>query len=83
MKLCPECGRSPLAYFMVVFISGVSAFLTWLTLSYSQAGQIEVIAGSLLVFFAVGGTVLHYVLGCMKRHCRHEKDSQHGHHAAL
>jgi hypothetical protein len=56
---------------MVIFIAGFSAFITWLTLTYSQAGMAGRIAGTLVVFLAVGGTVLHYVLGCMRRHCRH------------
>lgn len=71
MKLCRQCGRSPLPLLMVVFVAGVSAFLTWLTLTYSQFETIEVIAGSGAVFLAVAGTVLHYVHSCIKRHCRH------------
>jgi hypothetical protein len=71
MKLCPKCGRSPLAFFVVFFIAGVSAYLTWLTLTLSMAGVIERIVGTLVIFAAVGATLLHYVLSCMKRHCRH------------
>jgi hypothetical protein len=56
---------------MVIFVAGVSSFLTWLTLTYSQLETTEVIAGSGAVFLAVAGTVLHYVHSCMKRHCRH------------
>jgi hypothetical protein len=57
---------------MVLFVSSVSAFLTWLTLSYSQFGDVERLAGSVGVFLAVGGTLLHYVTACMKRHCHHQ-----------
>ena len=71
MKLCRQCGRSPLPFLMVIFVAGVSSFLTWLTLSYSQLETIKVIAGSGAVFLAVAGTVLHYVYSCIKRHCRH------------
>jgi hypothetical protein len=82
MKLCPDCSKSPLPFFVVVFIASVSAFLTWLTLSYSQFDTLERIGGSAIAFLAVGGTILHYVLGCMKRHCRHGKTSRHHHGTA-
>lgn len=71
MKLCPKCESSPLPFMMVFIIASLSAFVTWLTLAYSQAGPIECIGGSALAFLAVGATLLHYVLTCMKRHCRH------------
>lgn len=74
MKLCPECGRSPWPFVMVFFIATVSTFITWLTLTYSQFGLIERIAGSGLVFLGVGGTLLHYIITCMRRHCRHRKE---------
>lgn len=78
MKLCPECSKSPWPFVMVFFLASVSAFITWLTLSYSQVGVLEQIAGSAVVFLAVGGTLVHYVLGCMKRHCRHGQREQSG-----
>lgn len=71
MKLCSECRRTPWPFLMVFFVSSVSAFLTWLTLSYSQFGEVERLAGSVGVFLAVGGTLLHYVMACMRRHCHH------------
>jgi hypothetical protein len=65
---------------MVLFLASISAFITWLTLSYSRVGFIEQIGGSALIFLAVGGTLTHYVLSCMRRHCRHdhEKHSEQG-----
>jgi hypothetical protein len=63
---------------MVFFIAGIGAYLTWLTLTYSQAGMTERILGTVIVFAAVGGTVLHYVLSCMKRHCRHADPAHEG-----
>lgn len=82
MKLCRQCGRSPLPFLVVIFIAGVSSFLTSLTLTYSQFGTIEVIAGSSAVFLAVAGTLLHYVHNCIKRHCRHGSygDQRHAAH---
>ena len=82
MKLCRQCGRSPLPFVMVFFVAGVSAYLTWLTLSYSDFERIEVVAGSGIVFLAVAGAVLHYVLSCMRRHCRHRNQSEHSQGAA-
>jgi apolipoprotein N-acyltransferase len=77
MKLCSQCSWSIVPFLMVFFVAGVSAFLTWLTLSFSQFETMELIAGSAIVFIAVSLTLLHYVFSCMKRHCRH--GSQDGH----
>jgi hypothetical protein len=72
MKFCPECSKSPLPFVMAFFLAGVSSFLTWLTLTYSQFDTLERIAGTALVFVAVGATIVHYMLACMRRHCRHD-----------
>ena len=79
MKFCPECSNSPWPFVMVFFLASVSAFVTWLTLSYSQLGTLGQIAGSAVAFMAFGGTLLHYVLSCMRRHCRHGQREQAGH----
>jgi hypothetical protein len=83
MKLCPKCSSTPWPFLLVIFIAVVSAFLTWLTLSYSGVGTVGVIAGSGGVFVAVLATLLHYVISCLKRHCRHGNESghDHGHHS--
>ncbi len=81
LKFCPQCKNSPWPFAMVLVVSTVSAFVTWLTLSFAQFGDIESLAGSGLVFAAVGTTLFHYVINCMKRHCRHgTAHDQHGHH---
>jgi|GEM_PF-1183633 len=77
MKLCRKCNSSVLPFFVVFFVAGVSAYLTWLTLIYSGVGRTELIAGSVGVFLAVGVTLLHYVISCMKRHCHHGNTSEH------
>ncbi|MEJ2387781.1 MAG: hypothetical protein P8Y27_10905 [Chromatiaceae bacterium] len=56
---------------MVVFISGVVAFLTWLILSLSSLEAIIRLVGSGAAFVGVAGTLAYYVVSCMKRHCRH------------
>ncbi|WP_089724084.1 hypothetical protein [Candidatus Thiosymbion oneisti] len=76
-KLCRKCSSPALPFFVVFFVAGVSAYLTWLTLTYSGVGKIELIAGSVGVFLAVGATLLHYVVSCMKRHCRHDQAPEH------
>lgn len=73
MKLCPQCDNSPWPFVMVVFISGVITFLTWLTLGFAGANTAQAAIGALLAFLAVGTTLVHYVLACMKRHCRHNR----------
>ena len=77
MRLCPKCSSSLLPFVMVFFIAGVSAYVTGLTLAYSQWGLVQLIAGSVAAFLAVAATLAHYVISCMKRHCRH--GSQPGH----
>ena len=73
MKLCPKCNKSLWPFVMVFYVGGIGAFITWLTLAYSQFSPDQQVAGSALIFLAVGGTVLHYVLGCLRRHCRHDR----------
>jgi hypothetical protein len=86
MKLCPQC-KSPWPFAMVLFLSSGVAFLTWLMLGFVGADPIPTIIGTGLAFVAVGGTMLHYVLACMKRHCRHggqrSPAHHHHHHGAL
>lgn len=74
MKLCPKCGRSPWPFVMVLSFASLAAFLTWITLglSVSELGPRALASG--VVFLAVGGTLMHYVLTCLRRHCRHGKE---------
>jgi len=74
MKLCPKCGRSPWPFVMVLAIATLSTFLTWITLGLTIDATAPRAVASGGVFLAVGGTLLHYVLGCLKRHCRHGKE---------
>ena len=82
MKLCPECSNSPWPFVMAVFISAVVAFVTWLTLSLSDIGTVERVLASSAVFLAGIGTIVHYVLSCMRRHCPHGKESPHSQQVA-
>jgi hypothetical protein len=71
MKLCPQCNASLLPYAMITLIAGVIGFLTWLTLGLSdwdEGPRALAAAGACL---AVGVTLWHYVVSCMRRHCRH------------
>ncbi len=54
---------------MVAFISTMIAFVTWLMLGYAQGSPLVQILGTFGVFVAIGATMLHYVLSCMRRHC--------------
>jgi hypothetical protein len=86
MKLCPQCKATPWPFAMVLFISSIVAFLTWLMLGFVGADRISTLIGTVLAFVAVGGTMLHYVLACMKRHCRHggrPAPHHHHHHGAV
>ncbi|MCF7991659.1 MAG: hypothetical protein K9M02_14540 [Thiohalocapsa sp.] len=73
MKFCRECNTSVLPYAMVVLISGTIGFLTWLTLGLSEPPAMVRIGASIGVSLAVGATLTHYVISCMRRHCRHQE----------
>lgn len=74
MKLCAQCHQTPWPYLLALFLAGFAAFLTWLTLGYSEFDPTERVLWSIGVFLAVDTTLTHYMMACMKRHCRH-----HGH----
>jgi hypothetical protein len=59
---------------MVLLIASVTSFVTWVTLGLSIDETAPRALASAGVFLAVGGTLLHYVLACLKRHCRHGKE---------
>ena len=80
MQLCPKCNNSPLPYVMVIMVSSVLGYVTWLILGLSIAETLPRAVGTGLVFLAVGGTLLHYVRACLKRHCRHGPEHRHGSH---
>lgn len=71
MKLCPKCSRSPVPFLMVIALSLILGFATWLMAGLTQvAPGLRALAG-VAVFIGAGGTLLHYVLSCLRRHCRH------------
>ena len=75
MKLCPKCNHSPLPFLMVFVVASVSAFVTWLTVGLSITQPTPRAAASALAFVVVGWALLHYVLSCLRRHCRHDERS--------
>jgi hypothetical protein len=76
MKLCTQCRKTPWPFLFALFIASVSAFLTWLMLSFAAFDATGQLIGSVLMFIAAATTLIHYVISCMKRHCKHDK---HGH----
>ena len=73
MKFCTECNSSPLPFALALLIASIAGFLTWLTLGLSTYEPLWRIGGSVAAFLAVGGTLLHYVMSCIKRHCQHRQ----------
>jgi hypothetical protein len=51
-------------------------------LGLSQVEPVARMATGAAVFLAVGGTLLHYVVSCLKRHCRHDQEQHHHHRAS-
>jgi hypothetical protein len=71
MKLCSECHSSPLPFVMIAVIAGVIGFITWLTLGLSDWALEWRLAAALATSTALAATLWHYVVSCMRRHCRH------------
>ncbi|WP_295883393.1 hypothetical protein [uncultured Thiohalocapsa sp.] len=71
MKLCPKCAASPLPFVMIIVIAGVIGFITWLTLGLSEWDPWPRFGVAAVSTLAVAATLWHYVLTCMRRHCRH------------
>jgi hypothetical protein len=81
MKLCPDCNASPLPFVMIAVIVGVIGFMTWLMLGLSDWEGGPRLAATAGVSAAVGLALWHYVMSCLRRHCRHQRDAHrlHGH----
>jgi hypothetical protein len=71
MKFCKECDVSPWPFALVTSIAGMIAFLTWLTMGLSEPDPMLRLGAGVAVFVAVEGTLVHYVISCLRRHCRH------------
>lgn len=81
MKLCKTCFTSPWPFVLVTVIAAMTGFVTWLTLGLSQPDPQIRIAVSVLALVAVEATLVHYVVSCMRRHCRHHGTKlDHNHH---
>jgi len=73
MKFCSECHVSPWPFALVTVIAAVIAFLTWLITGLSQPEPMVRLGAGLAMFVAVEGTLVHYVISCIRRHCRHRE----------
>lgn len=71
MKLCKTCFASPWPFVLMTVIASMTAFVTWLTLGLSQTEPQLRLAVGVIAFVAVEATLVHYVISCMRRHCRH------------
>ena len=76
MKLCADCNSKLWPFAIVLLVAGFSAFLTWLTVSTTDASKTTVGLASLAVFVGVSGLLSGYMLRCLRRHCR---DDDHSH----
>ena len=78
MPFCPKCERPFWPFLMILTITSVIACLTWLILGLSAFDPVARLLVAVGVFVAVGATLLHYVLSCLRRHCRHRQPAAHG-----
>lgn len=70
MRLCPRCKKIFLPYLMILLVAGLAGFMTGLTLDLSGVSGLPLVVACAGVFLVVGSTLLHYVIACMRRHCR-------------
>lgn len=78
MNLCPKCNPPAWTFAVIFMITSVIAFVTWLMLGLSTTALLPRAGITSAVFLAVGATLVHYVIGCVKRHCRHGHDPVRG-----
>lgn len=76
MKLCSDCPTSAWPFAMVTVIAAVLGFITWLMAGLSDLDLVVRLGTAAAVFAAVEVTLVHYVLTCIRRHCRHEMQFQ-------
>ena len=76
MNLCSECRRTPWPFLFITFISVVVASITWMMLDLAQLQAGVRLSVSGLVFLAVAATLSHYVMSCMRRHCRSQSGGE-------
>ncbi|EXJ13725.1 hypothetical protein [Imhoffiella purpurea] len=75
LNLCPKCNHSLWPFVVISLITILIGFLTWLMLGLSPLGPLARLGIASAMFLVVGGTLLHYVLSCLRRHCRHQHDA--------
>ncbi|AFL73054.1 hypothetical protein [Thiocystis violascens] len=75
MNLCPKCNPPAWTFAVIFILTSVIAFVTWLMLGLSMTSLLPRAGITSVVFLAVGATFVHYVMSCIKRHCRHDEQS--------
>ncbi|KOR30991.1 hypothetical protein TI05_13165 [Achromatium sp. WMS3] len=76
IKICSQCQYAFWPYLVALFIAIFAAFLTWLTLGYSEFDATERIIGAIGMFALAGTTLSYYMTSCMERHCNHHHGTQ-------
>ncbi len=71
MQLCQNCSKTIWPFLFAFFIAGVATTLTWLMLSYTSFDATLRVLCTAGVFVLAAGTLVHYMLACMRRYCRH------------
>lgn len=71
MKLCPKCSQSRWPFVVALGMAAFIAAMTWLMLGLAAMDAWQRALIAVTVFLGVGITLVHYVLSCLRRHCRH------------
>ncbi len=70
LSLCGSCRRRYWPYVMGLFVSGVSAYLTWLTLDVAGIDHRSNEKWTVSLFFGILACTWTYTYTCIRRHCR-------------
>ncbi|NEV60459.1 hypothetical protein [Thiorhodococcus minor] len=71
MKLCPKCSQSRWPFVVALAVAAFVAGMTWLMLGLAAMDAWQRALIAVTVFSGVCVTLVHYVLSCLRRHCRH------------
>ena len=75
-SLCGSCRRRYWPYVTGLFVSGIVAFLTWLTLDAAGLQGLSNERWTVALFFCMLACTWSYTYTCVRRHCRAHSPSR-------
>lgn len=79
MKLCKHCKKKFWPFMVALVVTSFAVALTWMTLSASGLSNSQAGIWASLVFVVVGGSLVGYMVNCLRRYCRQDRHAIHSH----